>query len=206
MRASGNSTVRGVLPFNSRRTFFATTPARRPSKKLISSTGCFGPNFRRTAGEPFVVGDFLESAVHAGRTDLQDVARTRNQFLNIEDHAQLLTDAFAVSVQKSSDKDQRADRFPCPSDSGTRSMYTLRKRCLPTFHSTSTTSSPSDRATLSAASRIFSNCKRSLPASAGPNACSRFRVQPRSPDAKPGGPTKKWACAHSIVRPVTDET
>src|SRR5215471_18417875 len=41
-------------------------------------------------------------------------------------------------------------------------MYTLRKRCLPTFHSTSTTSSPCERATRSAASRIFSNCKRRL--------------------------------------------
>src|ERR1700757_2600735 len=42
-------------------------------------------------------------------------------------------------------------------------MYTRRKRCLPIFHSTSTTSSPSERATLSAASRIFSNCKQRLP-------------------------------------------
>src|SRR5215471_16427425 len=41
-------------------------------------------------------------------------------------------------------------------------MYTLRKRCLPIFHSTSTTSSPSERATRSAASRIFSNCKQRL--------------------------------------------
>src|SRR6266446_1629529 len=42
-------------------------------------------------------------------------------------------------------------------------MNTRRKRCLPIFHSTSTTSSPSERATLSAASRIFSNCKQRLP-------------------------------------------
>src|ERR1700739_1859994 len=46
---------------------------------------------------------------------------------------------------------------------GTRSMYTLRKRCLPIFHSTSTTSRPSERATRSAASRTFSKFNRRLP-------------------------------------------
>src|SRR4029434_3676896 len=49
-------------------------------------------------------------------------------------------------------------------------MYTLRKRCLPLFHSTSTTSRPSERATLSAASRIFSNCKQRLPGLGRSNA------------------------------------
>src|SRR5437870_374687 len=43
---------------------------------------------------------------------------------------------------------------------GTLSMYTLRNRCLPTFHSTSTISRPSERATRSAAPRIFSKSKQ----------------------------------------------
>src|SRR5215471_7822764 len=51
-----------------------------------------------------------------------------------------------------------------------RSIYTLRKRCLPIFHSTSTTSSPSERATRSAASRIFSNCNERLPGQGRSNA------------------------------------
>src|SRR5579871_5429084 len=42
-------------------------------------------------------------------------------------------------------------------------MYTRRKRCLPIFHSTSTTSKPSERATRSAASRIFSKFTQRLP-------------------------------------------
>src|SRR5882672_11756427 len=42
-------------------------------------------------------------------------------------------------------------------------MYTRRKRCLPTFHSTSTTSSPSERATRSAAARTFSKFTQRLP-------------------------------------------
>src|SRR5258706_355484 len=46
---------------------------------------------------------------------------------------------------------------------GTLSMYTLRNRCLPIFHSTSTISRPSERATRSAASRIFSKSKQRLP-------------------------------------------
>src|SRR6266403_3213830 len=83
--------------------------------------------------------------------------------------------------------------LPSPIETGTRSMYTRRKRCLPIFHSTSTTSSPSERATLSAASRIFSNCKQRLP------SLSRFH-------AHSNRPTKKWACAHPVVRPVTERS
>src|SRR5271169_3313244 len=41
-------------------------------------------------------------------------------------------------------------------------MYTRRKRCLPIFHSTSTTSKPSERATRSAASRTFSKFTQRL--------------------------------------------
>lgn len=40
---------------------------------------------------------------------------------------------------------------------------TRRKRCFPTFHSTSNISRPTDRATRSAASRIFSKSNRRLP-------------------------------------------
>src|SRR5207245_4165772 len=46
---------------------------------------------------------------------------------------------------------------------GTRSMYTRKNRCLPIFHSTSTTSKPSERATRSAAPRIFSKSTQRLP-------------------------------------------
>src|SRR3981189_1842130 len=42
-------------------------------------------------------------------------------------------------------------------------MYTRRNRCLPTFHSTSTISRPSERATRSAAPRIFSKSTQRLP-------------------------------------------
>ena len=45
----------------------------------------------------------------------------------------------------------------------TRSMYTRRNRCLPIFHSTSTTSRPSERATRSAAARIFSKSTAETP-------------------------------------------
>src|SRR6267378_3272571 len=41
-------------------------------------------------------------------------------------------------------------------------MYTRRNRCLPTFHSTSTISRPSERATRSAAPRIFSKSTQRL--------------------------------------------
>ncbi len=46
-------------------------------------------------------------------------------------------------------------------------MYTRRKRCLPIFHSTSTTSKPSVRATRSAARGPFPNSRRDSPAYAG---------------------------------------
>src|ERR1700730_13980631 len=53
---------------------------------------------------------------------------------------------------------------------GNLSMYTRRKRCLPIFHSTSTTSRPSERATRSAASRTFSKFTRRLPGLSRSNA------------------------------------
>src|SRR5258708_2209173 len=59
-------------------------------------------------------------------------------------------------------------------------MYTRRNRCLPTFHSTSTISSPSERATRSAAPRIFSKSTQRL---LDP---SRFAVHSYRPNKKVG--------------------
>src|SRR5262249_47861929 len=56
-------------------------------------------------------------------------------------------------------------------------MYTRRNRCLPTFHSTSTISSPSERATLSATSRIFSKFTRRLPGQSRSKVHSNRRQQ-----------------------------
>jgi hypothetical protein len=59
-------------------------------------------------------------------------------------------------------------------------MYTRRNLCFPTFHSTSAISSPSERATRSAASRIFSRFTRRLP---GP---CRYQVHSNRPNKKVG--------------------
>ena len=64
-----------------------------------------------------------------------------------------------------------------PLPEGSLSMYTRRNRCLPTFHSTSTISSPSERATLSAASRIFSKFTRRLPGQSRSKVHSNRRQQ-----------------------------
>src|SRR5712691_6822265 len=52
--------------------------------------------------------------------------------------------------------------LPAPPPPATLSMYTRKNRCLPIFHSTSTISSPSERATRSAAARIFSKSTQRL--------------------------------------------
>ena len=74
-------------------------------------------------------------------------------------------------------------------------MYTLRKRCLPTFHSTSTTSKPSDRATRSAASRIFSNCKQRLPGLGRSDAQRVGHVRVCKQTPKPDRQTQKSGLA-----------
>src|SRR6266581_296442 len=99
-----------------------------------------------------------------------------------------------------------------------RSMYTRRKRCLPIFHSTSTTSRPSERVTRSAAARMRSKSTRRNPGSHGPPLVQRnIRLEPirragrgrtESRQASSGAPkaaaTKKWARAHSLVRPASE--
>src|SRR6266849_9662983 len=76
---------------------------------------------------------------------------------------------------------------------GTRSMYTLRNRCLPTFHSTSTISSPSERATRSAAPRIFSKSTQRLPGLSRSALHSNRRQQ------------KSGLAAHSSCDPLQSE-
>src|SRR5260370_28250318 len=72
-------------------------------------------------------------------------------------------------------------------------MYTRRNRCLPTFHSTSTTSSPSERATRSAAPRIFSKSTQRLPDP------SRSALHSNRPQQKSG------LAAHSSCDPLQSE-
>src|SRR5260370_33591160 len=59
-------------------------------------------------------------------------------------------------------------------------MQTRKNVCFPTFHSTSTTSSPSERATLSAAARIFSKFTWRLPGH------GRYQVLPNRRKQKSG--------------------
>jgi hypothetical protein len=59
-------------------------------------------------------------------------------------------------------------------------MYTRKNLCFPTFHSTSTTSSPSERATLSAAARIRSKFTWRLPGH------RRYQVHPNRRQQKSG--------------------
>src|SRR2546425_589668 len=55
-----------------------------------------------------------------------------------------------------------------------RSIVTRKNRCLPTFHSTSTMSKPSDRATRSAASRIRSKSISGRSVAPGRPGCDAF--------------------------------
>src|SRR6266478_6343018 len=70
-------------------------------------------------------------------------------------------------------------------------MYTRRNRCLPTFHSTSTISRPSERATRSAAPRIFSKSTQRLP------DLSRSAVHSNRPNKKVG--------SRPLIRSTTSE-
>lgn len=68
-------------------------------KKCHAFHRLFRPNLCRTPGEAFVIRLLLERPVHARRTDLQHIARSGYQFLNVEDHAQLLADPLAIRMR-----------------------------------------------------------------------------------------------------------
>src|SRR5882762_5015316 len=79
-------------------------------------------------------------------------------------------------------------------------MYTRRNRCLPTFHSTSTISRPSERATRSAAPRIFSKSTQRLPDHSR-SAVHSNRRQQKSGLAPTHGATRCTAKARYGPRP-----
>src|SRR6266581_8282147 len=55
-------------------------------------------NLRQAPPEAFEIRRLLQRPVQPRRADLQDVPRPRNQFLHVQDHAQLLAHPFAVRV------------------------------------------------------------------------------------------------------------
>src|SRR3984957_11765776 len=155
---------------------FPVPKSRQPSLKILLILHGFSRrNLCHPSPKPLVLPRFPKRTVHARRTHLQDVARARNQLLHIHDHAELLADTLAIPMANSHPPTPprpppppgpkttpAASVIPAPAF-GTRSMITRKKRCFPTFHSTSYISRPSDRATRSAASRIFSKSNRRLP-------------------------------------------
>src|SRR5262249_27674069 len=142
-------------------------------------------------GKALVVRLLSECAVHARRTDLQNVARTRHQFLDIEDDAQLLADAFAIGV----------GNFRI----GVRLAVFLRRggRNPVDIH-------PKEAlfADLPLDVNDFQPLRTSNPLGSVANFFQLQAETPRPmPVDRPRKPadTKKRACAHSIVRPVTSE-
>src|SRR5437667_367664 len=170
MVSRGSSTVRAPFPCNSVRTFPFANPARRPSKNLASSTGSVVVIFanrprNRSKSVAFfsarsIPGE-LTSRMYPGPGTSSSTSRiTLSCWLTRSQSAWLIfgngsfTTLLAPSVPPAS--------LITAAGFGTRSMYTRRNRCLPIFHSTSTISRPSERATRSAASRIFSKSKQRL--------------------------------------------
>ena len=94
-------------------------------------------------------------------------------------------------------------------------MYTRRNRCLPIFHSTSTTSSPSERAYSLGGFANFlqlqAETPRPRPVLCPLTSCQGKYKLPhlmacKTSPGNPAGPTKKWACAHPVVRPDTERS
>src|SRR5260370_42155273 len=69
-----------------------------PFKKLRLAHRLAGRNLRQPPPETFEVRRLLQRPVNPRRTDLPHIPRPGYQFLDVEDHAQLLADALAVRV------------------------------------------------------------------------------------------------------------
>src|SRR5882672_2689354 len=154
------------------RTFPSAKPASRPSKNFASPTGSLVEIFasrprKRSKSAGFfsarsIPGELTSSVYPAGPGIRSSTSRiTLNCWLTSW-QSEWLIFGYGSLAASSPPKCPAASLIPA-AGFGTRSMYTLRNRCLPIFHSTSTISRPSERATRSAASRILSKSKQRLP-------------------------------------------
>src|ERR1051325_232702 len=80
-------------------------PCKTALKKLHLVYHRFiGPNLCRATGEAHVIGLLFQRAIQAGGTDFQSVAWPRNQFLNVEDNAQLFADSLTIRMRSEEHK------------------------------------------------------------------------------------------------------
>src|SRR5712692_2921507 len=183
------------------RTFPSANPASRPSKNFASPTGSLVEIFAsRPLNRSKSAGFFsarsipgeLTSSTYPGPGIRSSTSRiTLNCWLTRSQSEWLIFGYGSLSA--SSPPKCPAASLIATAGFGTRSIYTRRNRCLPTFHSTSTTSSPSERATRSAAPRIFSKSTQRLPDP------SRSALHSNRPQQKSG------LAAHSSCDPLQSE-
>src|SRR5271156_4232019 len=60
--------------------------------------GFRGRDSRQPPGESHKLRRLGQLAIESGRTHLKDIGRPRNQILNVENHAELIADSFAILV------------------------------------------------------------------------------------------------------------
>src|SRR6266581_7044304 len=86
------------LPFQLHAHFPLHKSCQPSFKKLRLAHRLACRNLRQAPPEAFEIRRLLQRPVQPRRADLQDVPRPRNQFLHVQDHAQLLAHPFAVRV------------------------------------------------------------------------------------------------------------
>jgi len=80
------------------RTFPSANPASRPSKKLRFATGSLVEIFASRPRKPLEIRRLFQRPVHPGELTSSVYQLGQYQFLDIEDHAQLLADELAIGV------------------------------------------------------------------------------------------------------------
>ena len=199
-------------------------PASRPSKYACFSTGSFSQIFASRPDEALVIRGLDQFPVQPRRTHFQNISRPRNQIFHVQDHAQLLAHPLAILVsdtqpfrilragQPVNVHTQHALLANLPFDvedlEAQRACHPLsRLSNLFQLHSIPTA--------------IFSfvpTAGLKLPALPTASSSTALRAAPGFPvnspttagttgiDAPasrhPSRPTKKWACAHWLMRPV----
>ena len=165
-----------------------------PFKKLGLADGLDRRNLRQTARKASEIPGLFQRAIHSRRTDFQDIARTGHQLLHVQNYAQLLADPLAIRVTDLGEGVWRRTALG--------RFRRLRGGQPVDVHPQKAllTDLPFDI-------HDFQALRTCYPFG---GFADLIQIHAKTPRPKPvtssfpPAATKKWACAHSMVRPVSE--
>src|SRR5262249_2386734 len=185
-----------VFSFQLHADFSVRITFQAPFKKLGFADGFAGRNLRQAPGEALELRGLFQRAIHSRRADFQDVTRPRNQLFHVENHAELLAHALAIGV---ADVGERTWRIPC-----FNRICELRGGHTVDVHP--------EKPLLADLPFDIHDFQAFGTRHTFRGVADFFQIHLKTPRPKPvessapPAATKKWACAHSMVRPDSERS